>query len=120
MEDSVLVITAIDTIHRVIADSVTVEALTKSQEFYSAAFDKILAVLGIFLMLVLAPSIWSFFKSRKYRKELKEAKKRILDLENEFREKLNKFNEELEKQKKIIEYIKNELQYVRDHEIFKN
>jgi hypothetical protein len=35
--------------HRIIADSVTIEALNKTEEFYNSAFSRILAVITIFL-----------------------------------------------------------------------
>ncbi|MCL2283233.1 MAG: hypothetical protein FWC26_07945 [Fibromonadales bacterium] len=117
MEDSIASATIVDTVHRFIADSVTLEVLKNSQEFYSSAFDKILIVLSIFVMLALAPGIWNLWKGEKYKKELKNTKERILDLENEFQKKLNKFDEELEKQKKFIKTINSELQSVKNHEI---
>jgi len=87
MEDSVLVVTVIDTIHRVIADSVTAEALKKSQEFYSEAFATIQNSFSVFvneveviiLLLGLFTGFLSFlnFKSVKNSKEeLKDTKKK--------------------------------------------
>ncbi|MCL2283919.1 MAG: DNA recombination protein RmuC [Fibromonadales bacterium] len=112
MEDSISVSVAIiDTVHRVITDSVTLEALKNSQEFYSTAFDKIVAIFGVFVMIVLAPGVWNFWMSEK---KLTNTKKRILDLENELREKVNKVNEDLEKLKKDIKNMKNELRDVKN------
>jgi septin family protein len=124
MEDSISVAVAVIDTARCVVDSiwvipnnvVTLEALKNSQEFYSTALDWILTVFGIFVTIVLAPGIWNWLESKKYKKELKNAKKRILDLENEFRKELNKFNEELEKQKKNMKNMNNELQGVKNHE----
>lgn len=50
----------VDTIHRVIADSVTLEALKNSQVFYNDAYGHLLAIAGLLLTFILVVAIFQF------------------------------------------------------------
>jgi len=76
MENIILVVTVPDTLHRVIADSVTLEALKNSQEFYSLAFSSfvvVVSVLAIFLIAFTAIAV--SFNSRAVDKKRREFEK---------------------------------------------
>jgi len=78
MEDSILVVTVIDTIHRVIADSVTIEALKNSQEFYSSAYSNFVVVVSILVIVLIAFTViavaFNFKSAEKTSKEFEKFK----------------------------------------------
>jgi hypothetical protein len=51
-------------IYRIISDSVTIEALTKSQEFYNTAFNNIMTLLTIVVTFGLASGVWSWWSNK--------------------------------------------------------
>jgi hypothetical protein len=75
-------------------DNFEKKTLQDAHKFYSDSFDKILAVFGLFITIVLAPGILNWWKGKKYKiktkKELEIVKKRITDVEKEFKENLDK------------------------------
>jgi hypothetical protein len=99
--------TVIDTVHRVILDSVTVEALKNSQIFYSNSFTNILWLVGIIVTISCAIvgllGSYNWWKAKKYneemKKELKVTGEKVTSLENELKIQLKEqhktFNDKL-------------------------
>jgi hypothetical protein len=93
-----------DTVHRVIADSVTIKALENSQKFYSDSFYDILWLVGIIIAVSCAVfgslGIWNWRKARKYNKETKDGLAKLHKELNCYKEMKNelekKFKEDIE------------------------
>lgn len=69
-------VTVIDTIHRVIADSVTLEALKNSQLFYNDAYGNLLGIAGLLLAIIIfATAGLGYINQSHAKKVLAEAKK---------------------------------------------
>jgi len=106
MEDSIpIAIAVIDTVHRVIADSVTLEALNKSQEFYSSAFSCFVAVVSILALFLIAFTVIAVaFNFKSAEKAKNEIKNEIKELEK----KLEKFKEQSENERKgLMNFIED-------------
>jgi hypothetical protein len=105
--DTVIVNKAIiDTIHRVISDSVTIKALENSQTFYNNAFDTLLFKVSIVLCIIgILVAIFGIFlgiaKSNK-EKEFERVNKRILDLEKNFKEQIENNKKEMQNNFNIL------------------
>lgn len=98
MEKSVVYDTI--TVHRVISDSVTLDALANSQKFYSDSFSHILDVVGFVLTIItiiVGVGAYNWWRAKKYGEKmedsLKKANEKILALENKINEELNKTKE---------------------------
>lgn len=88
-------VTVIDTIHRVIADSVTLDALKNSQVFYNDAYGQLIAISGLLLaVIVLATAVLGYINQRHTKSVLEDAKKQsealLASLQKEVTEKFKK------------------------------
>lgn len=125
--------TVIDTIY-LNYDSATVALLEKTKIFYSNSFSELTSVIGIVLasigLIIGIPSLWNYWKGKKYNKDMKieveNIKKETESLKTELKSEINaqieaqqkSFNEKLDKQKNEFNNLKadQEVEFKSTHE----